>query len=254
MNFDVLGITAVMIGAVIGSSLQTETSGADSANPSDPFRVVTTIFSGRAQEPSAEHLVLFHDSLVYDFPRIHDGQITVYDLKRGRVILLDRATQVRSTVPTTKLMELTAQLRAQAITPQAKEQLGVDAEVDRNDDLSQYSIRYGSLEYETDTQTPSRASIATQYGQFADLASQLNIARALGMPPIGRMKMNRQIADDARLPQQTTLTISKFGSRKTFRSTHELIERISQEDRSQIDEVGNMLALYREVPLSEFPE
>lgn len=254
MNFDVRRLTLLLLSAMVVTHIGALPLHADTAESAESFRVVTKIFSGKAKEPSAEHLVLFHNDLVYDLPQTNDGQITVYDLKRDRVILLDRATQVRATSTTDELLQLTAKLRASALTAKNRQQLGIDATVNRSEDLSQYTIVYGSLSYITTTQLPVRKSIAEQYGRFADLASQLNIARAVGMPPIGRMTMYRQIADDGRVPTQTILTIAQPGGDERFNSTNELIERISQADRNLIDEVGGMLALYREVSLREFPE
>ena len=254
MKNGICGLAAYMLCASVGLGLAIEPAAAETAEKTESFRVLTTIMDDQTQEPLAKHLVLFHEELVYDLPQINDARVTVYDLKRDRVILLDRTTQVRTTIATEKLLELTAQLRAEAVKPKAKEQLGINAIVDRDDQMTRYSIRYGSIQYDTTTQTPTRERIAKQYGRFADLASQLNIARAVGMPPIGRMTMNRQIAVDGRMPLETTLTIHRIGHRNTFRSTHELIERISHADRSRIDEVGGMLALYREVGLSDFPE
>ena len=170
------------------------------------------------------------------------AQLHIVDRKIADVIV----SQVLRPDPLICLLE-----NSNAITVQ---QLGIDATVNRNDDLSQYTIDYGSLSYITTTELPARKSTASQYGRFADLASQLDIARAVGMPPIGRMTMNRQIADDGRIPKQITLTIQQLGGDKTFNQTNELIERISQADRNLIDEIGGMLALYREVSLREFPE
>ena len=243
------GLPALMLCASIGFGLGIGPAAAETSQKAESFRVLSTIVDDKAEEPLAKHLVLFHEDLVYDISQINDARYTVYDLKRKRVILLDRPTQVRTTIPTEKLLELTAKLRSEAVTEQAKKQLGIDAAVDRDDNLTTYSVRYGSIQYETSTQVPTRGEIAKQYGRFADLASQLDIAQAVGMPPIGRMKMNRQIAADGRVPLETTLTIHRIGHRDQFRSTHELIERISHSDRTLIDEVGGMLALYREVEL-----
>jgi len=265
MNFTILrnafAITVAMLGHLGSLGLvcaeQNEPSDAtewtQQDEREDSFRVVTKIFTGKAKEAVAEHLILFHEGLVYDVPQLDGTEVTVYDMKRGRVILLDRASQVRATTTHDELLKLTAELNAQATDAKTRERLGIDATVNLNDDLSQYSIRYGGFSYSTTTQVPSLRTTAIRYGQFADLASQVSIARAVGMPPLGRMRLNRKIAEDGRLAQQTILTINQFGNSKTFRSTHELVETISHHDRKLINEVGNMLALYREVKLRDFP-
>ncbi len=240
--------------------------------PSSNFRVTTTIYSGNDKEASAEHLILFSDSLVYDLPQLDDTIVSVFDPQRGRVILLNRATQVRTTISTDDLMKLTAQLRAAATDANKQERLGLSATTQPivnvaqqdvgtiddslasiGDSLSDgYMIRYGDVQYEVLTQTPRTPSISRQYAQFADWALRLNVARRIGSAPFGRMTLNQQVAAVGKLPRITTLTIRRGLTSDRFRSTHEVIEQLSESDRKTITEVGGMLAIYREVSFAEF--
>lgn len=243
------------------------------ARPPVAFRVTTTIYAGKDEAPAAKHLVLFHDSLVYDLPEIDDSVVTVYDPPRKRVILIDRATQVRTTIATDDLIRLTAQIRAAATDDRARTRLGLDAVVEPivvdpksgeaaplvlDEETASiasdgFMTSYGSVRYEVLTQTPRQASVATQYGQFADWAMRLNVVRRIGLAPFGRMNLNDRITAAGQMPRETRLTIRGRLTSDHYRSTHELIEQLSEHDRRQISDVGGMLALYREVPLEEFP-
>ncbi len=241
---------------------------------STEFRVKTTLFAGKDEQPAAEHLILFSDSLVYDLPQINDNVVTVFDPGRGRVILLDRATQVKSTIATDDLVKLTAQLRTSADSPKKRKQLGLDAEVQpiivdpKTDEAAPvalnessekiasdgYMTTFGDARYEVLTQTPRQSAIAKQYGQFADLALRLNVIRPLGLPPFPRMTLNDRVTASGQIPLETRLTIRRAIMSDRYRSTHDLVELLSESDRKVIKEVGGMLALYKEVPLDQFPQ
>ncbi len=241
---------------------------------STAFRVKTTLFAGKDEEPAAEHLILFSDSLVYDLPQINDNVVTVFDPGRGRVVLLDRATQVKSTIATDDLVKLTAQLRTSADNAKKRKQLGLDAEiqpiivdpktgeaapVELNESSEKiasdgYMTKFGEARYEVLTQTPRQPAVAVQYGQFADLALRLNVIRPLGLPPFPRMSLNDRVTASGQIPLETRLTIRRALTSDRYRSTHVLVELLSESDRRSINEIGGMLALYKEVPLDQFPE
>lgn len=224
-------------------------------SPGTPsFRVTTAVFAGDAKKPAARHLILFHQGLVYDLPQIETRVVTVFDVGRDRIILLDRESQVRTTLSTDSLLKLTAQARAAAGQVGLREEVGLLAKVDSDGEPGDYSIRYGNVAYQTSTQQPADPAVAVAYGRFADWAARLNIARSLGPPPFGRMTLNQRITADQRLPRETTLTLRRRLGQDRYRSTHEFIERLSESDRQKIDDVGGMLALYEEVDLDEFPE
>ena len=241
--------------------------------PAVDFRVTTTIYEGKKEAPVAQHLVIFYEGLVYDLPQIDDSILTVFDPIRGRVILLDRNAQQRCTVSTEDLVKMTAQLRAAADTDRARARLGLLAEVlpvivdPKTDeaapiDLEEadatiasdgFMVEYGDVRYEVRTQSPRQPAVASQYGQFADWALRLNVARRLGLAPFGRMALNQRITSASQLPHETRLTIRRGLLTDRYRSTHELVERVSESDKARVNEVGGMLALYKEVPLEQFP-
>jgi hypothetical protein len=232
----------------------------DTVGPPTDFRITTTLFAGKDEKPAAEHLILFSGAVVYDLPQLHDNVVTVFDPLRGRVVLLDRGTQVKSTIGTEELVKLTAQLRASADTDKKRKQLGLDAEVQsisvdpKTGKSDGFTTTFGDAIYEVLTQSPRQSSVAKQYGQFADVALRLNVVRPLGLPPFPRMTLNDRITSSGQVPRETTLTIRRGLISERYRSTHDLVELLSEADRKAINEVGGMLALYKEVPLDQFPD
>lgn len=216
------------------------------------FRVTTEIYQNLSTKLAAKHLILFAGNLTYDLAEIQDRYVTVYDPDRKRVILLDREAKTRTTINTDDLVRITAQARAAAETSEQQQRLGILASPEIEG--GQYSISFGDARYETTTQAPGETEMAVRYGQFVDLASRLNLVHRRGLPPFARMTLSQRIASDGKIPKETTLTIRRGIQVDRFRSSHSFISRLSQQDRQQIEEIGGMMALYSEVPLSESGE
>lgn len=219
------------------------------------FRVTTKIFEGPELEAAAKHILLFQEGLVYDFPQIESRYVTVFDSASRQVTLLDRETQVQTTLSTDNLVNITAQARAAAQTPEQQERLGLLAKVENSNKVSGYKVQFGNLEYHVTTQRPDDPAVAADFARFADVASRLNIARRLGPPPFARMTLNQHIAKLSELPLETSLIVHRGESSQEFRSTHvlEMMESIEPEDLKRIEEARGMIAVYRQVAPADFP-
>lgn len=241
-------MTPVALWVAIVAASVTLAQTADAAT----FRVTTKLYADSDPIPAAEHRILFDQGLIYDLPQIESRFVTVYDEVANRVTILDRQTQVQTSLKVEDLERITAQARAAASTPEQQEQLGLNAQVEPSKRVVGYTIRFGNFEYHTSTQTPNDPDVAIDYARFVILASRLNIVRHRGVPPFGRMTLNQHIAAMGELPLETTLTLRRGGQSEKFRSTHAL-DPLTPTDRNKIDEVRGMLKLYRDVDFKEFP-
>ncbi len=222
-------------------------------NASPPaFAVTITNYVVDQDQPIGKHRILFSNSIAYDFDEQNKDSITVFDPMRNRVVLLSRSLKGRCIVSTEDLTRFVAQLRVSADTPEKRLLFGLNAKVESKSDET-YAIRFGGMNYSTTTQPAASESAALQFGQFADWASRLNMARKLGPPAFGRMNLNQAIAKKGQLPLELHLTIKRNQQAAQFRSTHKLTNQLSENDRKAIDEVSGMIALYRETPLKQMP-
>lgn len=226
------------------------------APAADSFVVQIVNFQIGHSEPVAKHRIVFDGQVAYDFDELSEENVTVFDADRNRVVVLNRKIKARSIVPTQQLAQLAAELRAQADTPEKKERYGISATVDVDSSTSSpavLGIDFGGSKYKTTLQDTPNKTAAMQFGQFADWASRLNMARHLGGPSFGRMTLSQAIAAQDRLPLELTLEVQRGATKVSYRSVHTVEKKLSDEDRRRIDEVSGMIALYTDLPLKEFP-
>ncbi|TWU44873.1 hypothetical protein Q31b_00430 [Novipirellula aureliae] len=255
MRFSMSFLTPVLLavtfsGTIVGTFAAMPPAEAQTSGHTH-FRVETKIFEGKQAKPAAHHLILFDSGLVYDVPVIDDRFVTIYDSPRSRVILIDRVAKTRTTLTIDDLVRVTAQAKSAAETRSQQERLGILATPEFDAETNTYRISFEDTAYETVVDDSVALDSAIAYGQFADLASRLNLVRRIGLPPFARMSLNQRIAADGKMPKETTLSIRRGIATDRFHAKHEVIKQLSQKDLKQIEEIGSMLALYREVPLDQ---
>ena len=80
----------------------------------EDFRIETDVFFNSADEPSISTLTLFRGTTVYDFMGDKNEEITIFDINRGRFILLDCQRKIKTAVTTDQLLRFSAALKAEA--------------------------------------------------------------------------------------------------------------------------------------------
>jgi len=217
------------------------------------FRVETDVYEGDEPAPQSQHLILFDSGVVYDLPVGRSTKITVFDVPRGRVVLLDKATRVRTSIATDALIQKTAQLRAMAAEDAGGETLGLNAKVTPGEKPDSVILKFGNARYHATSQAVSDPTIAAEFASFTAWASRLNSACRIGSPPFARITLADYLAAENRIPHKLTLEVRQLLKTRTFRSEHAIVERLSDLDRKKISEVGGFMATYEEVDFSEFP-
>lgn len=219
------------------------------------FRVTTKVYSGKSLDPSSKHLILFEEGIVYDFPQIDPRFVTIFDSGKQMVTILDRETQMQTSVTVDDLVKITAQARAAATTEEQKAQVGLNAVVKDSRLVQGYSLAFGTLEYHMTGQKAPSAAVATEFAKFVDLAARLNLVRRLGPPPFGRLTLNQHLSTREEIPLETILLVKRESGSQQYRSTLllESVDGLSEEDRKRVKEVAGMRAIYRQVDLKSFP-
>jgi hypothetical protein len=219
--------------------------------PSVDFRIETEVWLGDAKQPLKRTLTLFHNGLAYDFDQQPDGPVTVVDVKRQRILLIEPALQLRTVVSTEQLSEAVEQMRLQA-SQGAMNRYLQPSRTEEDPDNGQITVAAEGLRYEADYRRPPDSGIALQYADFAKWAAMLNAVYGPRVPPFVRLELNQQLADRGGLPVEIERVSLERGkpSRVTMRMTPNW--RLSTDDQQRIRRVGNMLADYRLVSESEY--
>ena len=219
------------------------------------FRVEKRIFQGAEETPLSEHLILFRDGLIYDLPQSSGRFVTVYEPDQKRVTLLDTQTKVQTSLGTEDLLKITASLRASATTAERREHLGLLAEVTTDGKTGRRTIGFGPFHYSCSTEAAPQPSMARHYGLFSILAARLNIAtRDQGPPPFAAMTLSQAIAQNDQLPTETVLSVSLESGTEVYRQTLQVETQLDAKDAAAISQVEGMLAVYPDVPLTDFPK
>ncbi|KAA5543873.1 hypothetical protein FYK55_11950 [Roseiconus nitratireducens] len=221
------------------------------ASNATAFRVRIQILDADTDRPLDQHLVLTDGVRFYDFALNDPHDVTVIDPASGVVTLLSRENQVKATVATQAILATTAQVRAQATERDLESRLGITVQPTKKDNT--YSLAFAGYRYEATAAVPSDPMLSPQFAEFTQWAARVNLVRELGPPPFARMTLGQQIAADSLLPETVTLSCTSETVHRKFLSRYNYEVGLSQADQKRIAEVGEMITLYREVPLKSFP-
>jgi hypothetical protein len=218
------------------------------------FRVETDVLLEDEPRPVAETLTLFSGDVVYDFLLSEPAEITVFDIRRGRMILLDPAKQIQTTMTTEELGQFIAAIQTRAA--QQHELFGMDFE-SRNDEASgELTLSGLNLTYQVTTQQADDIQQCKRYHEFADWYARLNAARPGNPPPFARLALNRELTTANRLPLEITRTLTLPGrlgkDRRVVRSRHAFTGKLSATDRKRIEDVATNIARFEKVSLVEY--
>ncbi len=78
----------------------------------EEFRIDTDVFVDEEVEPVIETLTIFSDGIVYDFLLNGVEEITLFDRKRQRLVLMDTQRRVKTELSTDSILGFVAQMQA----------------------------------------------------------------------------------------------------------------------------------------------
>jgi hypothetical protein len=226
-----------------------------SAHAVEEFRCDTEIFVAAEKNPVQQTLTIFAGGVVYDFLLGKAEEITVYDVGRGQISLLDKTRKLRTTILTDDLLQVTAAYKInKAQSDLFKFCTDPAFEVTFADNTLNLAAR--QLSYRVTCVEPEHAGSEQQYRVFADWSAQLNGMRPGNLPPFPRLKLNESLAAERMLPQEIERTISTIhltGRRtETIRSQHRFNWLLNSRDRERIEEVGDYLTTYKSASVEDY--
>jgi len=228
---------------------------AASAVRAQDFRVETDVFAPGAKEPAAEFLTIFYGNTIYDFRLSEPREITVFDMARGRFILLDVARKMKTEITTSEIDAFNQELRRRAgDRDQAFFQPDLTYSFDEEE--GRHDLTSDKLTYRAKGIRPKYAEAVDRYRVFADAYAQISAVRPGNLPPYGRLQLNKVLAEHGEIPEdiERTVTVANiFPPKKITARTHHLANWIlSEQDQRRIREAGDQIAEFNSVTIDQY--
>jgi hypothetical protein len=151
------------------------------------FRIDTEVFVDGQQEPVSTSLTIFRDEVIYDFLLGGTPETTVFDIRRGRIVLLDPQRKVRTELTTDTLLEFCATMKSRAVS-EGQDQLFHPAfRTEYDEERRMLTLSSELITYVAQGVVPRETGAAKRYQQFADWHARLNAVRPGNLPPFGRV-------------------------------------------------------------------
>lgn len=241
-------------------------------------RVESEIFVGDGKEPVSRSLTLLADRVAWDFlgpARLNDEgeaaeaeEFVLHDPDRQRVVLVDVKRNVKTTIATKSLAQLSASLAswARKADDEVVRWAGGDDFTDGFDSQEQAIELHGPrVRYAVAFDEAPSPEAATAYRKFADTAILLKaLMQPGGLPPFPRIAINEKVAAAGGIPREVSLELdsSRAGEAlaasgikmtgKRLRSVHKLHPRWIESDHRRVEAASARIAVAREVPLAEY--
>ena len=221
------------------------------------FRMETNVFIEGNSDPAATSLTLFTGNAVYDFlsdDSAH-GDITVFDVRRGRFVLIDTQRKLKTTLTKDDLIKFLEQVKSQASEDVVSRFVSPKLTQKFNPSTKTVTVSSDHLTYQAVGISAKWDPAIQQYRHFADWIARLNSTRIGNLPPYSRFELNRVMAEQKLIPKtvQRTVMLDRVGLRKqVVRSEHNIHWQLTNSDRKRISSAGNLMAGCKEVSVNEF--
>ena len=250
--------SAFVIGLVMGAlvvSISTNTAMAQE------FKIETAIYSGESKIPVAQNITLFQGDLVVDLkvdfatpPNVLETK--VYDSRQKKVVLMDHERKVRLEISDNRLLQMVDGLRRD-VSQKPELKFLVDESFKETQELSVSTIRLTSptIRYRVEGGRPQDTRCLKVHGEFLDVFARLNASHPGGFPPFARLKLNESIKKMGWIPSTVEIEMEPNAlvtKGLKMKSTHVMINGLSQDDLSKISTAKSQWLSYGAVNLLQF--
>lgn len=189
------------------------------------FQVVTRVFKGANPNPAATIQTVFKGSKVYDVATTAPRQATVIDYDSGYITLLDPQRQVKVTLKTQDVLQISTYLKMNGSFPNdplwnfLREP---EFQTKYDDQLRVLKLDGNPLIYEADLDMLDQQDAVDDYRRFCDWSAQLNFICGVGALPQARLDLNAQICQRSAVPLEIRKIVrgANPANNMTARSTH----------------------------------
>jgi len=216
----------------------------------DDFRVETEVFLDTESAPALATLTVFKGHVVYDFLLGAEPETTIFDVARGRIVLLNPQRKVKTTLTTEKLAEFTAAIQVRGNQREKSGLFAPSFEL-TEEEPQKFTLTSPNLTYRVKGQVAKQPDAVERYRTFADWYARLNAVRPPNLPPFGRLEVNRHLAERQWLPERIERTANP-GRRQTAHSVHVVNWLLSNTDENRLAQAARQQAEFMEVSLGEY--
>ncbi|QDV13941.1 hypothetical protein CA51_38330 [Rosistilla oblonga] len=217
------------------------------------LRAETQIYSdGRKPSLVGETLTLFDAGVAYDVQLPAKSQITVFDIPRSKIVLIDTTTQRRTTINCDELVRYMTALRQQAQETGKAAAIGVSTQPIGDPQSGVFQAGFPGFLYTAETQPAVQPQLSQIYNEFTGWATRLNMYQNPRGAPFARLALNEQMSESNVLPSKITVRATVGDQTETLRSEHQFSPMLSVQDRALISQIGGMLVSFQDVPAEQF--
>jgi hypothetical protein len=224
----------------------------------EEFRIESKVYADNSQTPASESVTLFADSRVYGFqstPR----EVTLLDIPRERIVLLDPERKIRTEIPTDMLMAYCEQIRTRAAADSdALARFAAEPKFEETrEDADWRRFTSPLMTYRVHTTKPNNPAVVRPWREYSDWTARLiTMVHRNSLPPFPSQAINAALAREGLVAVEVERTIGsqgKLGGKPSvWHSKHEIQYRLSGADHRRIEEVGEQLVNFSEVPLARY--
>src|SRR5437868_9819709 len=164
----------------------------NSRSHAEEFRIESKVYADNGQTPASESVTLFADSRVYGFqstPR----EVTLLDIPRDRIVLLDPQRKVRTEISTDKLAAFCEQVRTRAAAgSDALGQFAAEPKFEETREDSEWR-RFTSplITYRVHTAKSNNAAVVRACREYSDWTARLiTMVHPNSLPPFPSLAVN----------------------------------------------------------------
>ncbi len=225
------------------------------------FRIESQIYIDSSKLPVSQNVTLFSQRIVYDFQMSDEAQPTpletvVFDSTRRLMILLDTKRKIRLELPELRLIKILDSVRQETIKESRSSFLAKEAFREDNDWATGWvTLESPSITYRYKGERPRHAEILPPYYEFLDNFTRLIATDPTKVPPFARIQLNNSIRKVGWMPSEVQISIKPnalFREGLEAKSTHTVVNQLSNKDRERIAEAKLQWLNFRAVDLAEY--
>ncbi len=229
---------------------------------SQEFKIESQVYLDSQATPIASSLTLFQDKLVFDITIGSDGssatEVVIFDSRTQSFELLDITKERRLHIEQFEIVRTLETLRQQGSQDDRLVNL-VDPKLTEHVETSSRFLRLSNaqLTYEATCDSPSDAAILPAYYQFLDQYTRLTATDPRRLPPFARLELNQAMKKHGWIPSEIKLQLDggQISERSVkLHSKHQLISRLSEQDKKRIELARRQWTQFKPVSLAEYRE